>query len=299
MLLALLLQGAGQAATGSAEGGGAALRLQVQVETRTVSVKGATRSALGVEPSTASTQLRCDEGAVALDAGAAVGASGLSLLASVPLGPRSYRVELRNIEAARATAQVSVLCARVPGERRLPVGTGTGAVMVPAAVVAGTGLVAGRTTVTAACTKKSIPVSSGVDLGNGGSLTVREALPSGARKLVVIVENTALEARRALVTVRCVDLPSGFGVTRSTAPVTIPAASGTGATLSPGVRAGTIKCPAGKVPLGGGQSGPAGGSGYTFPALRNGPALGYVFRNLSPETQTGTVAIVCAPKRER
>ncbi len=292
----MLLQTAGQAAAISAAGNASPHRLKVEIEARTVTVTRAERTALGVKPSTVSTQLRCGPGEVALAAGAAVDTPGVSVLSSLPTGPRTYKVEIGNRNPASATARLSALCARVTGEPQLPVGTGTGAVTVPAAKVGDDGLVPGRTTVTASCTGASVPVSSGVDLGNDGALTLTQSFPSGRRNLVLVLLNTALTPKPAFVAVRCVELPHGFGLARLTVPVTVPAATGAGASLQPRERQGAAKCPAGKALVGGGYRAPEGGFGNAFPTLRGGPALGYLFRNVSQQAETASVAILCAPK---
>lgn len=294
--LVLLLQTVGQAAAISAAGSASPHRLKVEIEARTVAVTRAERTALGVKPSIVSTQLRCGPGEVALAAGAAVDTPGVSLLSSLPTGPRTYRLEIGNRNPASATARLSALCARVTGAPQLPVGTGTGAVTVPAAKVGDDGLVPGRTTVTASCTGASVPVSTGVDLGNDGALTLTQSFPSGRRNLVLVVLNTALAPQPAFATVRCVELPHGFGLTRLTVPVTVPAATGAGASLQPRERQGAAKCPAGKALVGGGYRAPEGGFGNAFPTLRGSPALGYLFRNVLPQPETASVAIFCAPK---
>jgi hypothetical protein len=298
-VLVLLLQTAGQASAISAAGSASPHRLQVEIQARTVALGSARRTALGVKPSIVSAQLSCGAGAVALAAGASVDAPGVSVISSLPTGPRTYKLEIGNRNPAGATARVSTLCARVTGAPQLPVGNGTGAVTVPAAKVGGDGLVPGRTTVTASCTGTSVPVSSGADLGNDGALTLTQSFPSGRRHLVLVVVNTALAPKPAFVAVRCVELPRGFGLARLTVPVTIPAATGAGASPQPRERQGAAKCPAGKALVGGGFRAPEGGFGNAFPTLRGSPALGYLFRNVSPQPETASVAVICAPKVAR
>ena len=130
----------------------------------------------------------------------------------------------------------------------------------------------------------------------GGPIGMRVATEAPERFDRLVVLNTALEPKRAFVAVRCVELPRGFGLTRLNVPVTVSAATGTGASVHPGERQGTSKCPAGKALVGGGYGAPESGFGNTFPALRPGPSLGYLFRNVSPDEESASVALLCAPK---
>jgi hypothetical protein len=271
-------------------------RMQVEIETRTVVVTRGQVEGLGIAPGVAEVLLRCDPGEVALSAGASTDAPGLSVLTSLPTGPRGYRVELGNFALTDTTVRVSALCARVIGAPRLAVSTGTVAVEVPEAALAGATLVPGTARVTGICTNGATPVGSGVDLGSEGVLRVAQSYPSGPRRLIVVVRNFALSVQDAVVAVRCVDLPDGFGVTRHAASAVIPPATGQGASLQPGETEGAKKCPSGKAMIGGGHRAPENAFAETFPTIRNVPALGYLFRSVSREQETGSISIFCTPR---
>jgi Flp pilus assembly secretin CpaC len=271
-------------------------RVQVEIKTRIVEVTRGQVRDLGIRPGIFAGKISCDPGEVALMAGASVDRLGVSVLSSLPTGPRAYRLELGNFNLEPVTAALSALCARVLDAPRIGVGTGTVEVTVPGAHVEGTGLVAGTARVTGTCSENGIPVSSGADLGSEGVLRLAQSFPSGPRKLIVIVRNFALDEKQAMVAVRCVDLPGGFGVTRHTVSAAIPAATGAGASIEPGEKEGTQKCPTGKALIGGGYRAPENAVGDSFPALRGVPVLGYLFRNFSSEPARGDLVIFCTPK---
>jgi Flp pilus assembly secretin CpaC len=294
-LVLIVLAGLALGATASPAAGDVH-RMQVELKTRIVEVKRGQVRELGIKPGLLAADVTCPPGRVATSAGASSDGTGVSVLSSLATGPRTYRLELGNFSLIDVDVVLSALCVRAIDEPRLGVGTGTVRVTVPAADLSEAGLVPGTTKVTGTCTRNDIPVSSGADLGSEGVLSIAESYPSGPRKLAVIVRNYTLEERQALVAVRCLDLPDGVSATRASASPTIAAATGEGASLEPGEAEGTKRCPAGKVPVGGGYRAPENAFGHTFPTLRNGPALGYLFRNYSHEQEEGSIVIFCVPK---
>jgi hypothetical protein len=273
--------------------------VQVHIESRIVKVDRARPIGQGLEPGLGSATVRCPPGEVALSGGYSTDVMGMSLVSSIPTGPRAWELSFANFTTSAVDVAGSVLCGEIlNATRRLAVGTGKKKFMVPPGEVVGTGFVPGKATITGTCLRGWNPVSSGFDQAGSNGLSVTESFPSGARRLKVVVENSTLEEKPADVAIRCVDGPPGFSITLSIVPVLVPAATSEGGIVDPGEAEGSKRCGAGKVLAGGGYLLQQGVFAESFgPLLADVPILGYLFRNVSssPKAQNKLV-LFCTPR---